>query len=376
MLVDDLLERCELRVSQSAPRPGRHPRLHALARTHFLQVLPPRKMTQSSLQKSGDLQDHDARMVSRSGPRCALVTGAASGLGLETCRFLARTGWKVFGLDVQHRALEAVAEELGPHSFVLLPCNVLHEASVSEAAASFDEAHSDGLDAIIHFAGMHSGGPLMELDEGEFAVPFTVNCIGVWRVQRAFFTALRRRNGRSILVSSEVALAHFTHAFSAAYTASKLALESIASVLRIELACLDPPMDVVVLHLGRFGTPLLRRSPESFRRPRSDYAALLGTAERLASWYTRREGSPAAVAATVHRILSCRVPRRSYAVNVSWSMRLLSVLPTNLMEAILIAGLHVAKCIDDGRLSPRRPVELLLKCVYRAVWSILRYYPG
>ena len=45
--------------------------------------------------------------------KVAVVTGAASGLGLETCRTLARAGARIIALDLSTGGLEALQEELG-----------------------------------------------------------------------------------------------------------------------------------------------------------------------------------------------------------------------------------------------------------------------
>ena len=43
----------------------------------------------------------------------AVVTGAGSGIGFETCRQLLSEGWRVFALGLSTAALTAVSEESG-----------------------------------------------------------------------------------------------------------------------------------------------------------------------------------------------------------------------------------------------------------------------
>lgn len=296
------------------------------------------------------LSEQDVSSTRRSST-CVLLTGVASGLGLATARALAHEGMEIIGCDRDTDALDQLAAELGSR-FRPVTVDVSSPGSVSEAARVVAAMQPDGLDAIVHFAGVHSAGALMDLTEAEFAGVLDINISGVWRVQRAFFALLRLRRGRTILISSEVAHARFCHPFSGGYSISKIALDNFATVLRQELRCLEPPMDVSVLHLGMFSTPLLGRAASSFgaaaaRHPDSPFAPALLAGDSLARWYMRGSMaerafrcSPERVAQKVIEVLEARSPRKRYGVNVSWAMGLVAALPPAFVECCLVAGLR------------------------------------
>lgn len=53
------------------------------------------------------------------------------------------------------------------------------------------------------------------MTEADFERVIGVNVTGVWRVEKALFPLLRRGGGRTVIISSEVAMARATTAFSA-----------------------------------------------------------------------------------------------------------------------------------------------------------------
>ncbi|KAJ1640319.1 hypothetical protein T492DRAFT_931607 [Pavlovales sp. CCMP2436] len=221
----------------------------------------------------GAREETSSTRLARDG-KCVLLTGVASGLGLTTARMLVHEGVQVIGCDREAGVLDALAAELGSR-FMPVACDMTDPGSMDEAAQLVRAAQSDGIDGIVHFAGMHSAGPLMELSEQEFSAVFNVNVVGVWRTQCVFFELLRMRRGRTVFISSEVGYARFCHAFSGAYSMSKVALDELGTVLRQEYACLEPPMEL---------------------------------------W-----------------------PRRRYGLNVSWGMYLVSFIPQPLLDALIVS---------------------------------------
>ena len=63
----------------------------------------------------------------------AVVTGAASGLGAETARFLAEAGAKVTLIDIDAAGVQKVGEEIGA---LAIPCDVADSASAERALAT------------------------------------------------------------------------------------------------------------------------------------------------------------------------------------------------------------------------------------------------
>ncbi|MEU7747614.1 SDR family NAD(P)-dependent oxidoreductase [Nonomuraea sp. NPDC049158] len=170
----------------------------------------------------------------------ALVTGANKGLGRETVRRLAGTGWQVFlaardrgrGID----AANTLAGEGLEVEFVEL--DVTSDESVAAAVKAVAE-RVDRLDVLVNNAG--AGGPLLDpadMDADALRALYEVNVFGQVRVTHAFLPLLRRSpQPRIVMVSS--ALASLAHAADPArpeygflsldYASSKAALNMIVS---------------------------------------------------------------------------------------------------------------------------------------------------
>jgi NAD(P)-dependent dehydrogenase (short-subunit alcohol dehydrogenase family) len=159
----------------------------------------------------------------------AFITGAAVGLGAATAEEFAAHGWQVFAAG----HVTPGAASLG------IPITLDVTDSESCAAAAREVAtHTDGLGAVINFAGLLDLGPLMEVYEERLRRIFDVNVIGTHRVNQAMFDLVRAGNGRIVNISSE--LGRFRAGITTGpYAMSKHALEAYSDALRQELQFLD-----------------------------------------------------------------------------------------------------------------------------------------
>src|SRR5690349_9937201 len=111
----------------------------------------------------------------------ALVTGAASGIGLAVCRQLRDGGAEVLGLD------RAAGSEQG---IAWLVADVSDRAAVTRAV---QEAVGDGaLDVLVNSAGISSVGTVADNDDEEWTRVLDVNVTGVARVTAACLPFLQR----------------------------------------------------------------------------------------------------------------------------------------------------------------------------------------
>lgn len=153
--------------------------------------------------------------------RCYLVTGAASGIGLGTCRRLVTAGATVAMLDRDADKLVAEAERLKSlGTAIAIPCDVSDEASVRSAVdRAADQVES--IDGAVTSAGVFEPGDLVDVGDLEMAVfdrVIDVNLRGTVLVMRAVLPLLPR-GGSIVTVSSTAGLRG--HGFGVAYTASK-----------------------------------------------------------------------------------------------------------------------------------------------------------
>jgi len=131
--------------------------------------------------------------------RIALVTGASSGLGLETARALAGHGATVvLGCRSRARA-EAARRELLPTAtgpIDLLDLDLADLESVDRAAAAMAERYGR-LDLLINNAGVMA--PPRRLTRQGYELQFGTNHLGHFALTRALLPLLRRRQGARVV---------------------------------------------------------------------------------------------------------------------------------------------------------------------------------
>ena len=118
--------------------------------------------------------------MSTSGERKSIfITGAASGMGLETARLFASKGWFIGGYDVNGGGLDALRAEIGVDNGVFETLDVTDMAAFDAAVAGFGEATGGTLDLLFNNAGIAKGGLLDEQPWDEVMSVVNVNFIGV-----------------------------------------------------------------------------------------------------------------------------------------------------------------------------------------------------
>ncbi|HEY1523433.1 MAG TPA: 3-oxoacyl-ACP reductase [Solirubrobacteraceae bacterium] len=133
--------------------------------------------------------------------RVALVTGAARGIGQAIAEVLARDGAHVVAVDIPAQAsqLEAVAQGIGGS---WLEADITEEGAPAAIASHLLE-HHDGVDAIIHNAGITRDKTLGRMDEALWQQVLAVNLLAPQRIDAELFSReVVREHGRVVCVSS------------------------------------------------------------------------------------------------------------------------------------------------------------------------------
>ncbi|KAI1002254.1 hypothetical protein K3495_g5945 [Podosphaera aphanis] len=170
----------------------------------------------------------------------AIVTGAAGGIGLETCILFAREGANVLMADISAPALERAHSKLlelvpSSHKVEAKLCDVSKESDV-EALVSHVE-HWGGVDIMFNNAGIMHADDADAIDTPEKIWDLTqaINVKGVWFGSKHAVLSLRK-NGKSkgsiINTASVVALVGSATP-QLAYTASKGAVLAMTRELAI-----------------------------------------------------------------------------------------------------------------------------------------------
>jgi NAD(P)-dependent dehydrogenase (short-subunit alcohol dehydrogenase family) len=191
-----------------------------------------------------------------------LVTGAASGIGLECARSFARRGASLVISDVNSEALEkarAGIAALGAECFAH-PCDVSREESVREFAAAVQRT-AGAVDVLVNNAGVAFLGSFEETPLEEWRRIHDINVLGIVHCIRAFLPAMRAAGGprKIVNVASTAGFAPMPNM--AAYAASKHAVVGLSEVLAMELH--GTGISVLVVCPGIINTAIVHVSPTS-----------------------------------------------------------------------------------------------------------------
>jgi NAD(P)-dependent dehydrogenase (short-subunit alcohol dehydrogenase family) len=182
------------------------------------------------------------------GGRVAVVTGAASGIGLGMARRFAAEGMRVVMADVERNALQAAVDELaGTGADVIgapTDTSVLEQV---EALAALTLDHFGAVHVLCNNAGVGSRGlPFRELPLRDFEWVLGVNLWGVIHGLHAFLPHLRLQDeGHVVNTASVSALYHLPNM--APYNASKAAVLALSETLKFELDAEGSHVGVSVL---------------------------------------------------------------------------------------------------------------------------------
>jgi len=197
----------------------------------------------------------------------ALITGAASGIGLATARLLAARGARVAALD----RVQAGEESAGLYPVV---ADVTDDAAVRAAVAQAGQALG-GLDILVNNAGIGAAGTVEDNGDDEWHRVLDVNVLGIVRTTRAALPMLRRaarERGQAAIVNTCSVAAVAGLPQRALYSASKGAVYSLTLAMAadhvaegIRVNCVTP---------GTAATPWVSRLLDAAPDPAAERAAL------------------------------------------------------------------------------------------------------
>jgi NADP-dependent 3-hydroxy acid dehydrogenase YdfG len=174
-----------------------------------------------------------------------VITGASRGIGRAVCDLLAAAGDSVIAVGRSAESLDGVpAAEI-----------VLGDLADLEplAAQLVNLSRGDGIDGIVHAAGVLSYLAVRESNPDLWRSQYEINVVAVAELTRVLLPAMRARAGTVVFVNSGQGLAAGPNL--GPYATTKHALRALGDALRAE----EPAIRVSSIFLGRVATDMQRQ---------------------------------------------------------------------------------------------------------------------
>jgi NAD(P)-dependent dehydrogenase (short-subunit alcohol dehydrogenase family) len=241
--------------------------------------------------------------------KVAVVTGAASGIGLAMARRFAAERMKLVLIDIEEDALAAAETELrGAGAEVLAIRTDVARSEELESAAEVARGAFGVAHVICNNAGVGgTGGPMWKLTEADWQWTLSVNLWSVIRGIRLFVAPLIESGEEGHVVNTASMAGLTSSPFMGPYTATKHAVVSISEVLAKELELVGSKVGVSVLCPG-----FVRTQIASSERNRTDMGGRLPDATG---------GAGAAMARAVHQLVESGQPPEKIADEVLAAVR-------------------------------------------------------
>ncbi|MEM7740541.1 MAG: SDR family NAD(P)-dependent oxidoreductase [Pseudomonadota bacterium] len=190
--------------------------------------------------------------------KVVFLTGAASGIGLETAKAILKSGDILWATDRDAAGLEDVAK-LGARTATI---DVTSEEDL-RSCVNTAIAKDGRIDAVIANAGYANMGPFELVSMEDAQRQFDVNVFGAARTINAVLPHMRER-GSGVIIATSSILAHVSYPMMSWYCASKHALEAMMDALRAELY--ETGIDVVKINPGAIRTKFASTAAAEFDR--------------------------------------------------------------------------------------------------------------
>ena len=197
-------------------------------------------------------------MTPRFADKVAIITGAASGIGLATAKRFGSEGARVVIADLDGEKAQAAADEVkaaGAPLAIGIACDVSDESAVERTVTQAFE-QCGRLDVVVNNAGLMVFKPIVEQNGEDFLKILNVDLLGAFYFTKQAF--LRMKPGGAIVNVSSVHAVE-TEPLVASYAAAKAALLSLTRSSALEGTALGIRVNAILP--GAVDTPMLWNNP-------------------------------------------------------------------------------------------------------------------
>lgn len=243
--------------------------------------------------------------------RTVFITGASSGIGLETALLFSERGWNVVAAMRDPDKRCTPLHDRGLTDLVHL--DVTDSTSV-RAALQYAVDRHQRIDVLVNNAGYALYGPFEAATREQVSRQVDTNLFGLMEVTRAVLPIFRRQGGGVLINLSSVGGRAGFPLYSI-YNSTKWAVEGLTESLQYELKPLN--IKVKLIEPGVIRTDFYGRSldPVDCAALKEEYGDILKRGEkRIGGEAPQSATEPKAVAQTIYRAATDGSPRLRYVV--------------------------------------------------------------
>jgi NAD(P)-dependent dehydrogenase (short-subunit alcohol dehydrogenase family) len=162
--------------------------------------------------------------------KVAIITGAASGMGLAGAQLFAREGATVVATDLVEEVLQERVNEIAETGGDVIALKLDVSSPESWSAVVEETIKKFGkIDILVNNAGIHIAKGILEADLADWDKVMSINNTGVWLGMKAVIPHMQNNGRGSIVNTSSIAaiIGGVSDAQGAAYSASKGAVRSL-----------------------------------------------------------------------------------------------------------------------------------------------------
>lgn len=195
----------------------------------------------------------------------AVITGAGSGLGEGTARYLSERGAELLLIDLNEEGLKKVANDLGANYFV---SDVSNEIEMTKAVKDFE-----GVNCLVNCAGIAVGAKVVSSrgmhSLNLFEKVLNVNLIGSFNMLRLCADKMQSNDPdhegeKGVIINTASVAAYDGQIGQAAYSASKGGIVGMTLPIARELAAHGIRVNTIAP--GLFSTPMLSGMSEEVQK--------------------------------------------------------------------------------------------------------------
>ena len=165
--------------------------------------------------------------------KCALITGAAHGIGQAFAEAYAREGGRVALADIDRDGAQRTAADIGGGT-IAVELDVAQQSSVDHCVAETVE-RLGRIDILINNAAIFTAAPVVEIERTDFDRVFAVNVAGTLFMMQAVARHMIARGGGGKIINMASQAGRRGEPLVAVYCASKAAVISLTQSAGLNL---------------------------------------------------------------------------------------------------------------------------------------------